>query len=146
MPLNKWFSFQRWIGMTLLLLMTSGCESDHDVLPGVGNWRVINYWAIWCTPCREEIPELNRLDQLTDITVLGVNFDGKEGAELEQHIAEMAIAFAVLDTDPSGSVSAQRPQVLPTTLLIDPQGQLQKTLVGPQTEEAIVAILTGLGR
>ena len=51
-----------------------GCESDP--LPGNGQWRIINYWAIWCAPCREEIPELNELDRSTELVVLAVNYDG----------------------------------------------------------------------
>ena len=52
-----------------------------------GEWVVLNYWAEWCAPCREEIPELNELRQQgsqrgVEIRVLGVNYDGLEGADL----------------------------------------------------------------
>ena len=51
---------------------------------------VINYWATWCAPCRKEIPELNELDhQLSDrLDVIGVNFDGVVGEQLDQQMAK----------------------------------------------------------
>ena len=129
-----------------ILLALASCSSSDGALPDAGNWRVINYWATWCTPCREEVPELNHLNELSDVTVLGVNYDGKTGLELSQQVNEMAIGFEVLSTDPSETLGIPVPRVLPTTLLVDPKGRLQQTLVGPQTASAIIAALAELGR
>ena len=45
---------------------------------------IINYWATWCAPCRDEIPELNELaHELSEsLLVIGVNFDQVMGEEL----------------------------------------------------------------
>ena len=120
------------------LLSLWGCESDP--LPGNGQWRIINYWAIWCAPCREEIPELNELDRNTELVVLAVNYDGKTGDELASQAAEMGITFALLEQDPRATLSVARPKVLPTTLLVSPDGQVTDTLVGPQTREGLLAL------
>jgi len=120
------------------LLSLWGCESDP--LPGNGQWRIINYWAIWCAPCREEIPELNELDRSTGLVVLAVNYDGKTGDELASQAAEMGITFALLEQDPRATLSVARPKVLPTTLLVSPDGQVTDTLVGPQTREGLLAL------
>ena len=120
------------------LLSLWGCESDP--LPGNGQWRIINYWAIWCAPCREEIPELNELDRNTELVVLAVNYDGKTGDELASQAAEMGITFALLEQDPRAKLSVARPKVLPTTLLVSPDGQVTDTLVGPQTREGLLAL------
>jgi len=120
------------------LLSLWGCESDP--LPGNGQWRIINYWAIWCAPCREEIPELNELDRSTELLVLAVNYDGKTGDELASQAAEMGITFALLEQDPRATLSVARPKVLPTTLLVSPDGQVTDTLVGPQTREGLLAL------
>lgn len=120
------------------LLSLWGCESDP--LPGNGQWRIINYWAIWCAPCREEIPELNELDRSTELVVLAVNYDGKTGDELASQAAEMGITFALLEQDPRATLSVTRPKVLPTTLLVSPDGQVTDTLVGPQTREGLLAL------
>jgi len=120
------------------LLSLWGCESDP--LPGNGQWRIINYWAIWCAPCREEIPELNELDRSTELVVLAVNYDGKTGDELASQAAEMGITFALLEQDPRATLSVARPKVLPTTLLVSPNGHVTDTLVGPQTREGLLAL------
>ena len=99
-----------------------------------GQWVVINYWAAWCKPCIEEIPYLNTLDaQYPQVTVLGVNYDGAIGAELAEQRQQLNVAFASLEEDPAAQLGTPRPVVLPTTLVLDPAGQLVETLVGPQT-------------
>ena len=107
-----------------------------------GQWVVINYWAIWCKPCIQEIPELNKLAELPQVTVLGVNYDGISGEELDQQLEKLGVAFRTLETDPAAQLGMARPAVLPTTLVLDPQGQLSETLVGPQTLETLATATT----
>ena len=124
----------------VLALSVMSCEDQHVALPAQGRWRVVNYWAVWCAPCREEIPELNRLHQRTDLVVYAVNYDGKQGAELASQVATMNIEFTILAQDPGPALGVERPRVLPTTLLVNPAGEVTDTLVGPQTEETLLAI------
>ena len=52
---------------------------------GMVNGVLINYWVDWCSPCREEVPELNQLNGSDDgFTVLGVNYDYLQGGELQR--------------------------------------------------------------
>ncbi len=115
----------------LLSLMLFGCSSERTG-PVADHWKVINYWAIWCKPCREEIPELNQLNQIDHVVVLGVNFDRKVGTALAADAAELGIEFNIID-DPASILDITRPSVLPTTLILSPEGNLVATLVGPQT-------------
>lgn len=130
-----------WL-LSLVLLLTAcapaappGNNLPLDELQG--QWVVINYWAIWCKPCAEEIPELNAVDELPGVTVLGVNFDGASGAELAQQLQQLGIRFPTLDADPAAQLGLARPSVLPTTLVLDPSGKLRETLVGPQTLQSL---------
>lgn len=123
-----------------------GNEIDFNHLEG--QWVVINYWALWCAPCREEIPELNQLDQQNDVVrVLGVDFDDIESEqELRRQIELLGIEFAVLQQDPALGLGSPKPQVLPTTMIIDPQGSVAEVLVGPQSAGSIlkqIALLKG---
>lgn len=130
--------------LVLLFLLLSACSRNDDVMaPYAGRWLVINYWATWCKPCREEIAELNhfaRAEQST-VQVLGINFDGVTGDELAQQAKQLGIEFTLLEVDPAQQGRWPRPQVLPTTLIVDPDGVLRKTLVGPQTNESLTAAL-----
>src|SRR5690554_7457367 len=94
----------------LMLLSASGCEKiELERADGTqanwdkyrGQWVLVNYWAEWCKPCLEEIPELNELDKAPDISVLGVNFDGITGTALEQLGEDMGIEFLMLGQDRS---------------------------------------------
>jgi len=127
-----------------LLLSLIACGENTGTNPQLrlaelrGQWVVINYWASWCTPCIKEIPELNALDaQYPEVTVLGVNYDGASGAELEQQRQQLGIIFASLAADPAAQLGKPRPVVLPTTLILDPTGQLVATLVGLQTLDSL---------
>ena len=104
---------------------------------------MVNYWAEWCKPCLEEIPELNRLNDSRDITVLGVNFDGVQGQELVELGRTMGIEFTMLSEDPGLEFNWQTPVALPATFIVDPDGELRETRFGPQTEEELKEVMGG---
>ena len=131
----------RRIFVTLAALTClSACSTGENV---AGKWQVINYWATWCIPCIEEMPELNRFAAAYDDSVLvyGVNFDGLQGDELAAASDKLAIEFEVLPDDPASRLGYERPQVLPSTYIIDPDGKLRRTLVGPQTVASLAAAI-----
>lgn len=139
----------RIIGLLLLAVLLTGCEKNDllfaDGREGSfsqwqGRWVLINYWAEWCAPCRKEIPELNELHHeraATGTVILGVNYDGLVGEKLTTLIEEMDIEFPVLVADPRQRWQQPNPPVLPTTFLIDPEGELAEVLVGPQTLDSL---------
>lgn len=129
-----------WLRLACTLAILAGCQTEPSELPHAGHWRVVNYWAIWCTPCRTEIPELNALHEETDLRVLGVNFEGQTGESLAAQAAELGITFPLVENDPGPSLGQPRPRVLPTTWLVSPDGVVTDTLVGPQTRESIVGV------
>lgn len=132
----------------LSLVSCDRSESDDAYLEQASNvvltgkWIVINYWATWCGPCREEIPELNRLsrEQPESLKVFGVNFEPVSADEMEENIREMGILFPVFPEDPYEQLGYERPLVLPTTIVISPEGSIHAELVGPQTRDSIIAL------
>lgn len=113
-----------------------------------GHVLVVNYWAKWCKPCREEIPELNILaKQFKQLQVLGVDFDNHQGLELQELIKSMGIEFPVL----SGNYwlanihpkLKTRPKVLPTTYLLIFQKDQLKPIIKPLIGQQSVATIVG---
>lgn len=140
------------IGLMLLVFMLAGCQkTELDRADGVtmnwdelrGQWVLVNYWAEWCKPCLEEIPELNELDKSRDIKVLGVNFDGVEGSELNRLGERMGIDFTLLARDPGPDLGWEIPVALPATFIVKPDGTLVEVRFGPQTKAGIRNLISG---
>ena len=108
-----------------------------------GQWVLVNYWATWCQPCYQEVPELNNLDQAPEITVIGVNYDGLQGERLDQAISKMAIHFRVLTSDPGQRFGWSQPVGLPASFLVNPDGELAEARFGRQTRAGILARIRG---
>jgi thiol-disulfide isomerase/thioredoxin len=143
------FMLIRILLATCLLL---GCSSDVSYslvqggsinLTSPGKVVVINYWAIWCTPCRKEIPELNELaaHNPEKLTVVGVNFDESRGEKLLGEIEKLGIEFPSLVEDPRSIWGLGPVTILPETLIISAEGKLLHRLIGPQTLSSIEALL-----
>lgn len=145
--MRKWL----WVTLVSAAFGLAGCGSeqwrDHQGEAVArtelqGNWVVVNYWAEWCAPCLHELPEFNRLAAARpDIRVFGVNYDGVSGEELRELSDRMGIAFPVMGQDFEKSLELERPQVLPTTYIFNPAGELVHSLPGPQTEASLLALL-----
>lgn len=144
--------------LVVLILALAGCDGMPGGLGGSagfasaesdtvrtadlkGQWVFVNYWAEWCKPCYEEIPELNALDQRDGVRVLGVNFDEVEGNALRTLMDDMGIAFTVVTDDPQAYYGWEHPVSLPATFVINPEGEVVEARFGEQTEEELVEVM-----
>ena len=120
-------------------------EGDNVFLSDLkGKWIIFNYWADWCPPCIKEIPELNNLQRnySNKLKVFLINFDMLEGEELNQQLKKFNVKVDSLLSDPSTIYNWVIPENLPVTFIINKNGDLEHTLVGPQTEEEIISLLS----
>lgn len=106
---------------------------EHDVRADDGKVRVVDFWATWCDPCRDQLPFLDRMSAKyaeRGLTVYGVSFDEDRGA-LERYLGEMHPSFTVL-WDKGGAVLADPLEVtrLPTTLFVDRKGLVREVHLG----------------
>ena len=93
---------------------------------------LLNFWATWCAPCREEMPELETLTRELGprgLAVVGVNFKESK-RQVEAFIQEHKLTFPML-LDSEGQV-AERYQVfaLPVTFVVDRRGMVVGTVLG----------------
>ena len=120
-------------------------EGDNVFLSDLkGKWIIFNYWADWCPPCIKEIPELNNLQRnySNKLKVFLINFDMLEGEELNQQLKKFNVKVDSLLSDPSTIYKWVITENLPVTFIINKNGDLEHTLVGPQTEEEIISLLS----
>jgi thiol-disulfide isomerase/thioredoxin len=100
-----------------------------------GKVVLLNIWATWCVPCREEMPMLDELQRELggkDFEVVAVNIDKGGPDKARDFLAETGAANLALYTDPPGKLfSTVKAVGMPTTLLIDRQGREIGRLVGP---------------
>ena len=108
-----------------------------------GKWVILNYWATWCAPCRKEIPDLTALhDAREDIVVLGLAFEDTEIENFDVFLEEFHPSYPILLVDvyaPPEPFGA--PKVLPTTIILNPEGFELKTYVGPVTREDLESFI-----
>lgn len=104
-------------------------------LPLNGRATVINYWASWCGPCREEMPVLGRYAQTQGTIgpqVVGIALDQREDAE--RFLRDYPVPFPHLLETPGPADSSARmgnaQGVLPFSVLIGPDGRLLKRRYG----------------
>lgn len=109
-----------------------------------GRWVFINYWASWCEPCLNEIPELNRFFSHTKpetMALFSVNYDMLPINAQKQLIQEHHILYPGLKTDPAESLHLGDIRGIPVTFVFNPEGRLVHTLYGEQTAEALRALM-----
>ena len=106
-------------------------------------WVVINYWATWCAPCRKEIPELSSLNEARDdIVVLGLAYEDTDIESFDEFLEEYHPSYQILLVDvsvPPAPFGA--PKVLPTTIVLNPEGYAVKTYLGPVTREDLESFI-----
>ncbi|MCU7803898.1 MAG: TlpA family protein disulfide reductase [Candidatus Thiodiazotropha sp. (ex Lucinoma borealis)] len=104
----------------------------HHLSDFRGRVLIVNFWASWCTPCREELPSMNRAwSQLKQegISMLAINV-GEDQQAVSAFIEDYPIDFGLL-LDSYGNIS-QRWQVrgLPTTFILNAKGEIVYRVVG----------------
>jgi thiol-disulfide isomerase/thioredoxin len=100
-----------------------------------GKTVLLNLWATWCAPCREEMPSLDRLQrelgsETFEVVALAVDRTGREAAR--KFLDSIGVTSLKLYADPTTRAgSALKAIGMPTTILIDPEGREIGRLPGP---------------
>ena len=105
-----------------------------DLAEQDGRLLLVNFWATWCAPCREEIPDLKALHSDLEedgLTVIGVALDRKGREVVDPFVDQHEINYPIV-VDAEGTAEAELGPIpgLPTTILVTPDGQITKRVVG----------------
>ncbi len=104
-----------------------------------GKWVLVNFWATWCPPCLEEIPDLVEMynaRKATDFVVIGIAMTSSKDSVLS-FAKQMGISYPIVMGDDKSAAQIGRIDALPTSYLYDPTGKLVSYQAGMITREAI---------
>jgi thiol-disulfide isomerase/thioredoxin len=110
----------------------SAASQTLDLTPYKGKVVYLDFWASWCTPCRQSFPWMNELQQMygsRGLVVIAVNVD-HDKALADQFLQRYAPQFKIL-YDPSGSIAEKYDfRDMPTSFVIGRDGQVKYVHAG----------------
>ncbi len=104
----------------------------HSMSRYRGKVVIVNFWATWCPPCREEVPSMQRAYKALEgsgVVMLAIHVGGSE-EQIWAFLNDMDVTFPVL-IDKGGKTGRRWPmRGLPTTFVVDPQGRIVLRAIG----------------
>lgn len=129
--------------------MNDASGASHKLARWKGKPLVVNFWAPWCAPCVQEMPELNQLaidSVANNINVIGIGIDSP--ANIAEFATRLKISYPLYVAGMGGTELARQfgnnAGGLPYTVLIGADGQVQKTYLGKIKFEELKADLANL--
>ena len=120
-------------------------QQDQALSQWQGKLLVVNFWATWCAPCREEMPELAALAQehAGKLTVLGISLDNVE--KMQAFAQRSPVPYPLLSADIEGmklsAALGNLNSVVPHTVIIGSDGKILKSYFGRITKALLLETL-----
>ena len=97
-----------------------------------GRPLIVNFWATWCPPCREEMPSMQRAHAAVSkegIGLIAINV-GEDADTVAQFLSQVPVDFPLPLDESSAVVTSWPVRGLPTTFVLDPEGRLAYVATG----------------
>lgn len=114
------------------LALTDSEGNNHRLSSYLGKVLIVNFWATWCPPCREEMPSMQRAWEALkeeSILMLAINV-GEDEDTIFQFTANYPVEFPLLMDRDSAVTSNWPVRGLPTTFVVDAEGRLAYRAIG----------------
>jgi thiol-disulfide isomerase/thioredoxin len=97
----------------------------HRLADYKARWVVLNFWATWCVPCIQEIPEIAEFHRAHgDVAVIGVAIDAEDAAKVKQFAAKVGHEYPLVLANDRVEKQLGSVRALPTTRIYDPGGKV----------------------
>jgi len=145
--LLRGFELRKLAILLLLGLWMSGAQAftvvdtkgkTHRLQDYKGKWVLVNFWATWCPPCLEEMPDLQKLhEKRKDMVVIGIAMEYQDPNYVKSFAEDLLVTFPIVLGNQKIASQIGKIQGLPTTYLYSPQGTLAAQNVGALTHQAV---------
>ena len=142
--------YPMWLAGLLLALSMSWAQADgfkvtdttgktHTLAGYKGKWVLVNYWATWCPPCLQEIPDLIALheNKKNNLVVIGVALDFRNAQQVSDFAEGLMVNYPIVLGNSQVVNQIGRVLGLPTTYLYNPDGKMVAQQVGAITRAAV---------
>ncbi|SES85301.1 Thiol-disulfide isomerase or thioredoxin [Nitrosomonas marina] len=141
---GRFFSFPCGFLMLLLAIEIQAFQFKdtdgkvHTLADYKGRWVIVNFWATWCPPCLEEIPDLIALyEDRKDVMVIGVAMEFTDPAVVMEFARSLEITYPTVLGNRRMASQLDDISLLPSTYFFDPEGRPAARQRGIVTRESI---------